>query len=263
MKQMLLEIRENLPLAKSLMKMKLSKAKKAEQNAVADCGKDSEAGIFSTLLPGQFINIKIDGLYLRRPISINDADKNGLTIIYKIVGEGTKILSEKASGETLDVLLPLGNGFDLNEAGKSPLLIGGGVGTAPLYYLAKKLAEKGCSGTALLGFNCADEIFYREEFETLGFKTLISTEDGSFGIKGFITNTMDDIDYSYAYVCGPEPMLKAVYKKLKASAQFSFEERMGCGFGACMGCSCKTIIGHKRICKEGPVFRKEEILWED
>lgn len=247
MKQMLLEIRENLPLARGLMKMKLSNA----------------AEIFSTLLPGQFINIKIDGLYLRRPISINDADEKSLTIIYKITGEGTKKLSEKSPGERLDVLLPLGNGFELGEAGTSPLLIGGGVGTAPLYYLAKKLAEKGCKGTTLLGFNSADEIFYKEEFEGLGFKVLTTTADGSFGIKGFVTDAMDDINYSYAYVCGPEAMLREVYKKLKTSAQFSFEERMGCGFGACMGCSCKTTSGYKRICKEGPVLRKEEILWED
>ncbi len=245
MKQTLLEIKENRPIAKDLMKMTLS------------------GESFSTLLPGQFINIRLDGLYLRRPISINDADETGLTIIYKIAGEGTKSLSEKTSGETLDVLLPLGNGFSLGESGNAPLLIGGGVGAAPLYYLARKLSEKGCKGSALLGFNSEDEIFCKEEFEALGFKTAVTTADGSFGVKGFVTDALDNIDYSYAYVCGPEPMLKAVYKKLKGSAQFSFEERMGCGFGACMGCSCKTVSGYKRICKEGPVLRKEEILWED
>ena len=213
--------------------------------------------------PGQFVNIQLDGFYLRRPISVCDLNGNELTIIYKVVGEGTKLMSEMAEGKKLDILTGLGNGYDTSLSGDRPLLLGGGVGVPPLYLLAKKLLKEGKQVTAVLGFNTKDEIFYENEFKKLGAKTLVTTADGSYGIKGFVTDAMKDLSYSYFYTCGPEPMLKAVYNVSKSSGQLSFEKRMGCGFGACMGCSCKTITGYKRICKEGPVLMKEEILWED
>lgn len=211
--------------------------------------------------PGQFINILLDGFYLRRPISVYDSGANFVKIIYKVVGKGTQKMSELKRGETLDVLLGLGNGYDILKSGKRPLLIGGGVGVPPLYKLAKKLIKKGCSPWVILGFNTSEEIFCKGEFENLGIKTYVTTADGSEGIRGFVTDAMDMEDYSYVYTCGPLPMLKAVYEKSETSGQFSFEERMGCGFGACMGCSCKTKYGNKRICKDGPVLEKEEIIW--
>lgn len=214
------------------------------------------------LLPGQFVNIKIDGLYLRRPISVCDVQGAEFKIIYKVVGKGTKQLSELKPEARLDVLSGLGNGYDLEKSGKEPLLAGGGVGVPPLYYLAKELIKRGRKVHVVLGFNTKEEIFYENEFKMLGCETQVATADGSYGVKGFATDAFPD-DYSYVYTCGPEPMLKSVYKSIKTSGQFSFEERMGCGFGACMGCSCKTVTGYKRICKDGPVLSKEEILWED
>ncbi len=211
---------------------------------------------------GQFVNILLDGLFLRRPISVNDCVDNELTIIYKVVGKGTEQMAAMSAGDTLDVLTGLGNGYDLSPAGDKPLLIGGGVGVPPLYMLAKQLVEKGAKPTVILGFNTGDEVFCEEDFKALGCRTLVTTVDGSYGIKGFVTDAMGDVDYTYFYTCGPEPMLKAVYRATTTSGQFSFEERMGCGFGACMGCSCKTVTGNKRICKEGPVLVKEDILWE-
>ena len=210
---------------------------------------------------GQFVNIKIDGLFLRRPISVCDYGEGTLTLIYKIVGEGTEIMAGYGAGEVLDVLTGLGNGYDVSLSGDKPLLIGGGVGVPPLYNLCKKLAALGKKPTVVLGFNSACDVFYEEEFRALGADVYVTTADGSYGIKGFVTNAMD-VEYTHFYCCGPEPMLKAVYAATKTSGQFSFEERMGCGFGACMGCSCKTITGYKRICKEGPVMMKEEILWQ-
>ncbi len=212
--------------------------------------------------PGQFVNIKLDGLFLRRPISVCDISDNILTIIYKVVGKGTENLSKMQSG-SLDILSGLGNGYDESLSGDSPLLIGGGVGVPPLYLLAKKLISQGKKVSVILGFNKADEVFYYNEFKNLGCEVLVTTVDGSFGIKGFVTDAISKVDYSYVYTCGPEPMLKAVYKNIKTSGQFSFEERMGCGFGACMGCSCKTLYKNKRICKDGPVLFKEEIIWEN
>ncbi len=212
-------------------------------------------------VPGRFVNIKIDGLFLRRPISVCDSDDNSVTVIYKVVGKGTDALSKMKIGEKLDVLSDLGNGYDTTPSGDKPLLIGGGVGTPPMYMLAKKLISEGKTPTVILGFNTKKEIFFENEFRKTGAKTIIATADGSVGIKGFVTDAMKDIEYSYIYTCGPEPMLKAVYRASKTSGQFSFEERMGCGFGACMGCSCKTVTGYKRICKDGPVLSKEEILW--
>ncbi len=210
---------------------------------------------------GQFVNIRLDGLYLRRPISVCDCQGDVLTLIYKVVGKGTEQMSVMKEGETLDLLTGLGNGYDTAPSGDKPLLIGGGVGVPPLYMLCKKLIGEGKKPTVILGFNKADEVFYKNEFEALGASVLVATADGSMGVKGFVTDTMADLDYSYFYTCGPEPMLKAVHKATCTDGQMSFEERMGCGFGACMGCSCKTITGYKRICKEGPVLTKEEILW--
>lgn len=209
--------------------------------------------------PGQFVNIAITGKYLRRPISVCDYDDNTLTLLYKVVGEGTKIMSAMVQGQVLDVLTGLGNGYDITKSTK-PLLLGGGVGVPPLYNLAKKLIANGQSPVAVLGFNTKDEVFYEREFKALGCDTIVATADGSYGVKGFVTDALPD-DYDYFYTCGPLPMLKAVYNATDVSGQFSFEERMGCGFGACMGCSCKTKYGSKRICKDGPVLVKEEIIW--
>lgn len=211
--------------------------------------------------PGQFVNIKIDGFFLRRPISVCDVSKNSLTLIYKVVGKGTEALSKMSEGAELSLLTGLGNGYDTSLSGDSPLIIGGGVGVPPLFLLAKKLTGEGKNVSVILGFNKKDEVFYEDEFKRLGCKVSVTTVDGSYGIKGFVTDALPK-DYSYVYTCGPEPMLKAVYKNTVTSGQFSFEERMGCGFGACMGCSCRTITGYKRICKDGPVMKKEEILWE-
>lgn len=211
---------------------------------------------------GQFINIKLDGFYLRRPISVCDCDENSVTVIYKVVGNGTELMSNLSARDKLDVLTGLGNGYDLSLAGDDPLLLGGGVGVPPLYMLAKKLIEQCKTVSVVLGFNTKSEVFYENEFKALGCKVSVTTVDGSYGIKGFVTDAYPE-NYSYFYTCGPEPMLKAIYKTSVTSGQMSFEERMGCGFGACMGCSCKTITGYKRICKDGPVMKKEEILWED
>ncbi len=213
------------------------------------------------LAPGQFVNIRLEGLFLRRPISVCDCEGDVLTIVYKVVGKGTRQMSGMTVGETLDVLTGLGNGYNTDVAGEHPLLLGGGVGVPPLYMLAKQLIAEGRQVSVVLGFNTKAEVFYEEEFRALGAEVTVATADGSYGVKGFVTDAMAP-GYSYFYTCGPEPMLKAVYAKTETSGQFSFEERMGCGFGACMGCSCKTITGNKRICKEGPVLRKEDILWE-
>ncbi len=242
MKQVLLKIVENKPLNASVMEMTLQ-------------------GDVSGVKAGQFINIKIDGLYLRRPISVCEILDGGLKIIYKIVGKGTEILSQMKAGESLDVLTVLGNGYDLSLSGDKPLLIGGGVGVPPMYELCKQLISAGKKVSVILGFNTKSEIFYENEFINLGAKVAVTTVDGSYGIKGFVTDAMKDLDYSYFYTCGPEPMLKAVHKQSVTDGEMSFEERMGCGFGACMGCSCKTLTGNKRICKEGPVLKKGEILW--
>ncbi len=210
---------------------------------------------------GQFVNIKLDGFYLRRPISVCDVLNDTLTIIYKVVGEGTDVLSKLAVGTELAVLTGLGNGYDLSKSGACPLLIGGGAGVPPMYLLCKRLIAAGKTPTVILGFGSRDEVFYEDEFRALGARVIVTTADGSYGIRGFVTDALDGIDYTYFYTCGPEPMLRAVYNATKTSGQFSFEERMGCGFGACMGCSCKTKYGNKRICRDGPVLEKEEIIW--
>ena len=243
MKQSLFSIVSNTPLTDSVYKMVLS----GDTSAIT--------------APGQFVNIQLTGKFLRRPISVCDYDGETLTIVYKVVGKGTEQLASMTAGETLDILTGLGNGYDLAPAGDRPVLLGGGVGVPPLYHLAKRLLALGKEVTVVLGFNTASEIFYEKEFQALGCKVFVTTVDGSYGKKGFVTDALPE-DYTYFYTCGPEPMLKAVYRTTNTSGQMSFEQRMGCGFGACMGCSCKTLTGNKRICKEGPVMRKEEILWE-
>ncbi|MBE6627209.1 MAG: dihydroorotate dehydrogenase electron transfer subunit [Ruminococcaceae bacterium] len=244
MKQVILTITENIHLTENVMKMRLS----------GDLGEIKN--------PGEFINLKLDGYYLRRPISVCDLTDNEVTIIYKVVGHGTEKMSEMKVGETLDTLVGLGNGYDTSLTGDRPLLLGGGVGVPPMFLLAKKLIGEGKKVSVVLGFNTKAEVFYEEEFKAIGADVTVTTADGSYGVKGFVTNALTE-NYTHICTCGPEPMLKAVYKACKTSGQFSFEERMGCGFGACMGCSCKTITGYKRICKDGPVMKKEEILWED
>ena len=210
---------------------------------------------------GQFVNIKLDGQYLRRPISICDYDDKTLTLIYKVVGVGTEKMSTMQAGEKLNILTGLGNGYDLSLSGDAPVLVGGGVGVPPLYKLCKLLKAEGKKVTVILGFNTKSEIFAEKEFSEIADKVIVTTVDGSYGVKGFVTNALPDIDYTYVYSCGPLPMLKALAGATQTSGQYSLEERMGCGFGACMGCSCKTLLGNKRICKEGPVFVKEEIIW--
>ncbi|MBR3597322.1 MAG: dihydroorotate dehydrogenase electron transfer subunit [Clostridia bacterium] len=244
MKQSLFTIKENRPLTQDVYLMCLE-------------GDTSEI-----TTPGQFVNIKLDGLYLRRPISVNDVEENILTIIYKVVGKGTEQMKDMNSG-TLDILTGLGNGYDTSLSGNNVLLVGGGVGVPPLYMLAKKLLAEKKNVSVILGFNTESEVFFEEEFKSLGCDVTVTTVDGSRGVKGFVTNALDKYsDATYFYTCGPEPMLKALYNATTVEGQFSFEERMGCGFGACMGCSCKTLYGNKRICKDGPVLRKEEIIWE-
>ena len=210
---------------------------------------------------GQFVNIKIDGFFLRRPISVCDVEGNDLTLIYKVVGKGTEVMAKMTKGTELVVMTGLGNGYDTSKSGEKPLLVGGGAGVPPMYKLCRELVSQGKSVSVILGFNTKDEVFYEEEFKSLGARVIVATADGSYGVKGFVTDAFDMVDYTYFYTCGPEPMLKAVYNKSITSGQFSFEERMGCGFGACMGCSCKTKYGNKRICKDGPVLVKEEIIW--
>ena len=242
MKQGIYTIESNRPLTADVFEMRLS----GDTSAIT--------------APGQFINIKLDGLFLRRPISVCDWDERGITIIYKVVGKGTTQMSRMGEGETLDVLTGLGNGFDVEKCGDKTLVIGGGVGVPPMYGLAKALLKAGKTPVAILGFNKSEELFYEDKFKALGIETIVTTVDGSHGVKGFVTNALPE-NYDYFCTCGPEPMLKAIYNATTTSGLLSFEERMGCGFGACMGCSCETKYGNKRICKDGPVLEKEEIIW--
>ncbi|MBQ8859633.1 MAG: dihydroorotate dehydrogenase electron transfer subunit [Clostridia bacterium] len=245
MLQSVFEIKENIRLTETVWQMRLA----GDTSAIT--------------APGQFVNIQLDGLYLRRPISVCDCVGDTLTLVYKVVGKGTEQMSRMRAGERLDVLTGLGNGYDTAASCEAPLLLGGGVGVPPLYMLAKKLIAEGKRVSVILGFNTKSEIFYEEEFRALGASVTVATADGSYGVKGFVTSAMEGVDYTYFYTCGPEPMLRAVYAATATEGQFSFEERMGCGFGACMGCSCKTVTGYKRICKDGPVLKKEEILWQN
>ena len=244
MKQSIFEIRSNNALTDTVYEMIVA----GDTSDITNCG--------------QFVNIQLSGMFLRRPISVCDYDAETLTIVYKVVGKGTEAMSAMEKGTELDILTGLGNGYDLTLAGDKPVLLGGGVGVPPMYGLAKHLRAEGIDVQVILGFNTKSEIFYEEEFKALGCTVTVATADGSYGVKGFATTPLAEMDYTYFYTCGPEPMLKAVYNATSTSGQMSFEERMGCGFGACMGCSCKTLTGYKRICKEGPVMKKEEILWD-
>ncbi len=243
MTQQFFEIIQNRPLTQSVYEMKL-------QGNTADI-----------TAAGQFVNLRIDGFYLRRPISVCDWEDNVLTLVYKVVGEGTAAMANMQIGQCIDILTGLGNGFDLDKSGNVPLLVGGGVGTPPMYGLCRRVVAQGKSPTVVLGFATKDEVFYEKEFAALGVKTVITTADGSYGIRGFVTDALDDISYTYTYACGPIPMLHALSDVTTTSGEFSFEERMGCGFGACMGCTCKTKYKNKRICRDGPVLVKEEIVW--
>lgn len=244
MKQSIFTIIKNEPLSSTVCRMVLT----GDTSAITKAG--------------QFINIKIDGFFLRRPISVCDYDNKTITIIYKVVGKGTQALQKMEPPMALDILTGLGNGYDTTKSGNRPLLIGGGVGIPPMYRLAKDLLAEEKKPLVILGFNTKDEAFYIDEFKQLGIEVLVATADGSLGTKGFVTDIVKSLsNYTYFYTCGPEPMLKALSECTDTSGQLSFEERMGCGFGACMGCSCKTKYGNKRICKEGPVLEKEEIIW--
>ncbi|MBR3551992.1 MAG: dihydroorotate dehydrogenase electron transfer subunit [Clostridia bacterium] len=243
MKQVILTVTDNRPLTKDVFLMRLT----GDMSAVA--------------APGQFVNLKLDGLFLRRPISVCDVQDDTLTLIYKVVGKGTAQMAALRPGETLNVLTGLGNGYDADIPANDVVLLGGGVGVPPLYLLCKTLLGQGKNVHVILGFNTKDELFFENEFRMLGADVTVTTVDGSYGVRGFVTDALPD-RYDYFYSCGPEPMLRAVYRATNTSGQFSFEERMGCGFGACMGCSCKTVTGYKRICKDGPVLKKEEILWD-
>ncbi len=238
-------ITENVPVARDVFRMRL------KGNTVA----------FSR--PGQFLNIALDGFFLRRPISVSDYDADGVLIYYKVVGEGTRRMSAMTPGTVLDVLTGLGNGFDITKSGEYPLIVGGGVGAPPLYRLTRELKQAGKSPSVILGFNAVDDVFLVSELESLGVPVNVATADGSAGIRGFVTDALRETAtaYDYVYTCGPEPMLRALYHATAVSGQYSFEARMGCGFGACMGCSCKTKYGYKRICRDGPVLEKEEIVW--
>lgn len=242
-KQGIYTIEENVPLTASVRRMRL----RGDTQWI--------------VRPGQFVNIALAGRYLRRPISVCDYDAETLTLIYKVVGEGTAQMARMVPGERLDLLTGLGNGFATDNDARRPLLVGGGVGVPPLYNLAKVLFAAGKPVQAVLGFNTASEVFYAEEFRALGCTVTVATADGSEGVKGFVTDALAGLDYDYFYACGPQPMLHALWQATPCDGQLSFEERMGCGFGACMGCSCRTLTGSKRICKEGPVLMKNEILW--
>ena len=242
MKQQILEILSNEQIAKNVYRMQLG-------------------GDTTGILPGQFVNIRVEGQFLRRPISVcNITEAKGtdgvLTIIYKVVGVGTEAMRHLPVGTQLDVLTVLGNGYDMSKAGDAPLLVGGGVGVPPMYMLARQLREMGKAVRVILGFNTKDEVFYEEEFRALGCDVTVTTVDGSHGVKGFVTNAVDGTQ-SYYYTCGPLPMIKALIQAAGTHGEVSMEERMGCGFGACMGCTIQTTKGPKRVCKEGPVFPAE------
>ena len=245
MKQSIFKITSNEKIARDIFKMTLA----GDTSAIT--------------APGQFVNIKLDGFFLRRPISVCDCVGENLTLIYKTVGRGTEQMSRMAAGDELDLLTGLGNGYNTKISGGSPLLVGGGVGVPPMYMLCRKLISEGKNVTVVLGFNSKDDVFYENEFRALGADVHIATADGTYGTKGFVTDVIKNIQYTFFYTCGPEPMFRAMHKMMKTPGQYSFEERMGCGFGACMGCSCKTLTGNKRICKEGPVMESEEIIWAD
>mgnify|MGYP003295606309 CR=1 FL=1 len=242
MKQGFFTITENYALTGSVYRMELE----GDTSAITNCG--------------QFVDLRLPEKYLRRPISVCDYAEGKLTLIYKVVGSGTEIMASLPVGIRLDVLTGLGNGYDTTVSGKSPVLVGGGVGVPPMYNLCKKLISEGKQPQVVLGFNTAEEIFLADEFRALGVDVYIATADGSVGTKGFVTDVIKNLSYSYFYSCGPMPMFKAMEKVMTTSGQYSFEERMGCGFGACMGCTIQTASGYKRVCKDGPVFFREEVF---
>ena len=244
MKQSMYTVLTNRPIAKNTYEMTLA----------------GDTSAFTR--PGQFLNIRLDGFYLRRPISVCDWEDDRTVIVYKTVGAGTQRMAGLAAGAHLDILTGLGNGFDLSKSTETPLLVGGGAGVPPMYGLAKRLKAAGKQVSVILGFNSADEVFYEENFRALGVTVYLATADGSAGTKGFVTDVMKGLSYGFFYTCGPMPMFRAIEKIAVTGGEYSFEERMGCGFGACMGCSCKTLTGgYKRICKDGPVLEREEIVW--
>ena len=244
MKQGIYTIIEHTPLTKDVYRMVLS----GDTSAMT--------------MPGQFVEISLPGFFLRRPISVCDYDGKTITLIYKVVGQGTDAMAQMKEGGSLDMLVGLGHGFDVEKSGESPLLVGGGVGVPPLFNLARKLVAAGRFVTVILGFNRAEEIFYAREFEKIGARVIVTTVDGSVGVKGFVTDALPE-DFSYVYSCGPMPMLRALYRAAQGKGgEFSLEERMGCGFGACMGCSIMTKEGSRRVCKDGPVFDKEVLAWQ-
>ncbi len=244
MKETVFTVNENVSLAGNVYKMTLS----GNTDAIKK--------------PGQFVNISLDGLYLRRPISVCDAEDGTLVLVYRTVGKGTEMMAKMTEGDTFDALTGLGNGFDTKKSGERPLLVGGGVGVPPLYMLAKRLIAQGVTPTVVLGFNKAEEIFLADDFAALGAHVHIATADGSVGMKGFVTDVMKTLDYTYFYSCGPMPMYREMEKVATSEGEYSLEERMGCGFGACVGCSCKTTLGNKKVCKDGPVFGRREIIWQ-
>ena len=245
MKEAILEIVENRPLTGSVYQMTL----KGDTSAISH--------------PGQFVELSLEGFFLRRPISVCNYDEGTLTLIYKVVGKGTAQMANLTQGTKLSALTGLGNGFNDSVECSSALLVGGGVGVPPLYRLARNLIAQGKRVTVVLGFNTASEIFYQSEFEALGAKVIVATADGSAGCKGFVTDAIaqNNIEAEYFYSCGPLPMLRALTTALDIPGEISLEERMGCGFGICMGCSIMTKTGAKRVCKEGPVFKKEDVVW--
>ena len=243
MKKEIFTVEKNIPLSKDIFSLSLA----GDTSAIT--------------VPGQFVNIKIDGFFLRRPLSVCDAEKNRLTVVYRVAGAGTQRLSSMGESETLELLTGLGNGFDLSRSGSRPLLIGGGLGFTPMFFLARKLLEEGKKPVVLLGASRKEELVWADRFREIGAELIVTTEDGSAGTKGFVTDAMPGIRYTYFYACGPEAMFNAVNAAASSDGEFSFEQRMGCGFGACMGCTCETVAGPKRICKDGPVLKRGEIRW--
>ena len=242
MKQGFFTITENYALTSSVYRMELE----GDTSAITNCG--------------QFVDLRLPEKYLRRPISVCDYAEGKLTLIYKVVGSGTEIMASLPVGTKLDVLTGLGNGYDTRLSGQNPVLVGGGVGVPPMYNLCKKLVAEGKQPQVVLGFNTAEEIFLADEFRALGVEVCIATADGSVGTKGFVTDVIKNLNYSYFYSCGPRPMFKAMEQVMTTSGQYSFEERMGCGFGACMGCTIQIKSGYARVCKDGPVFVREEVF---
>jgi dihydroorotate dehydrogenase electron transfer subunit len=243
MENIIFEICSNEMLAQGIYRLRL-------------CG-----GYRDEVMPGQFVQVRLPGFYLRRPISVCDAGDGILTLIYKTVGDGTDALSRMKCGEKLDILTGLGNGYDLSRAGDAPLVLGGGVGIPPLYMLCRKLSEKGCKVTAVLGFNTSADVFYTDEFAEICERVIVSTADGSHGIRGFVTDAAADVKHTFYYSCGPKPMLDSVARVFGSAGQMSLEERMGCGFGTCMGCTVMTKSGARRVCADGPVFDAGEIYY--